>query len=102
MDLQNVSDADIQKELERRRQVATEQERNSRDLHRVWVLENKDKLLELVPAHNRTSCSDKNLANAWDGRCVRCVLMEAKAYNNFNADLKVVVDIHIKVLPELK
>lgn len=33
----------------------------------------------LVPDHDRTSCSDDNLANS-DGRCTRCMLLDALAH----------------------
>lgn len=48
------------------------------------VVRNVDALLEIVPTHNRTSCSDKTHCNY--GRCVRCTLIQIKEEQWFNGD----------------
>ncbi|MFE1816458.1 hypothetical protein [Metapseudomonas otitidis] len=64
-------------------------------------------LLNFVPNHTRTSCSDENIAN-WhttagrDGypRCTRCALLRASLDHEYGEDLNV-SEIRVR-LPEIE
>lgn len=100
--LQSVTDAEIYTELGRRAKVAKEAEMKRRDEHAEWVVKNAFEILKLVPGHSKTNCSDQNTCNAWDGECTRCVLIRAQQDKYFDNSLKLAIDIHLEVLPELK
>ena len=52
-----------------------------------------DALLALVPLHSTTACSDANLLYDYKGRCLRCVLLDAKQCKFLDVDFDVNVTI---------
>jgi hypothetical protein len=68
--------AELDRRAEEHRQMvlAMKRERNN------FILENIDAILQLVPEHGRTSCSDDAINNGvWGGyRCKRCILLDIR------------------------
>ena len=79
LNLDQFSDADLKAELKRRedekkRQILDQREKNAEFWHSKI-----NHILELVPEHSRTTCSDNDPANEY--RCNRCYLLYAQKYD---------------------
>ena len=94
-ELANISKREKEIEEEKRR---IEKEENDNLL--AILRENKDIILKILPKnHDRKSCSDEHLANAYmDGkypRCTRCMLLDI-LNNEYIDDYKIEFDIKIR------
>lgn len=81
MDLRNVTEVDLQNELDRRAQERRNDRNAKQDVRVESVRKALPALLSLV-GHSRTSCSDKDFSNASRG-CARCALLELQDYDTF-------------------
>src|SRR5712672_1415509 len=102
MELNTATDTEIYVELQRRRELAKAAELKLREEHAHWVLANCDDILKQVLKHSKSNCDDDNTTNAWDAKCTRCVLVRAQQDKYFDSSLRLTIDIHLEVLPELK
>ncbi len=90
MDLKNISEADLKAELKRREDEKLAEEKQKRDETAATCLRHIDALLELVPDHSRTTCSDSNHCNgeythsSGNCRCLRCYLLECKLHEQWS------------------
>lgn len=55
----------------------------------------KGLLQALLPEHDRTSCSDLDLANADSARCIRCVILQSLKYRDFPSNVDIYLAGHI-------
>lgn len=97
MNLDQFSDVELVKELERRKEIKRQEELSRRQQNADFWISKVDLLLELIPNHCRTSCSDTNAIN--DERCTRCYLLCAKSCNFWDLDRH--LNINIIKLPTL-
>ena len=81
----------LQAEVERRDDLKKKQEQIRREKNAELWKSKVDVLLDLVPGHSRTSCSDDNTAND-DRGCTRCYLIYAQRYD-WDYDKKLVIRI---------
>lgn len=79
--LQLFTDEDLRKEIERRKSVRREQERQARIERNKRII---PALLAVVDTHSRTSCDDENHCNAHVDGCDRCYLLEIRAYGEYD------------------
>lgn len=82
-DLHDVPDEELAAEMQRRAKERREAEERARMEREARWFSQIEVMLQLVPNHTRTTCSDTNTRNGtdnnlWGYRCVRCVLLEAK------------------------
>lgn len=80
-DLTNVPLDQLRAEVRRREDEAKRQRNENLQLRQALIVTHIDTLLQLVPEHDRTSCSDSNPSNAASGRnprCNRCQLLQIK------------------------
>lgn len=77
MPLSDYDDNALSAELNRREQLRKETEEKLLVEKSVIIHKHVDALLELVPNHSRTSCSDDDPGNA--GRCARCTLLQTQS-----------------------
>ena len=75
--LERFTDEDLTKELERRAVIKKELAREALIKRQSLIYNNVDTLLELVPEHHRTSCSDTNHFNHCED-CAACWLLFIK------------------------
>lgn len=80
--ISEITTADLEAELKRRREEAARIEAETRYQAELLVVENIDALIYLTP-HSRTSCSDENPINgigsaSYGARCNRCLLLGVK------------------------
>ena len=79
--------AELVAELARLEAEEAEEAATARRLRWANLLANKAALLAVFPEHDRTSCSDDNVANGFYSRsdngprCTRCALLEAEEWN---------------------
>ena len=90
-ELSNISEEDLKKELQRRKDERFQQALAVRDKKIEHWMKHLDAILALVPEHSRTYFSDTNL----NGRdcCARCKLLEFKQGAYWDKDY--IVDINI-------
>lgn len=94
MDLSEFTDAQLSYELERRAKEAEETARLKRETDAQWALTNIDALLELVPEHSGTGCTDRKSSAYYEpSRCNRCFLLQAKRNHHFDSDYAVKINI---------
>lgn len=87
------TDQELFDELQRREEERkAARERKEADLRNA-LLRNIEGILELVPEHQRTSCSDTRIVNMFRARCARCVLLSIKSENWVPTDIKVTVEV---------
>lgn len=77
MNLEDLTDAQLQGELLRRREAARAKELKARLERNLLIHEHLDTLLLFV--EHRGKCDDKTPSNR--GHCARCELLECKQYN---------------------
>jgi hypothetical protein len=85
-DLTNVPLDQLRAEVQRRENEAKQQRNENLALRQALIVDHVDTLLQLVPEHGRTSCSDANPGNAASDRnprCNRCQLLRIKQ-DNYN------------------
>jgi hypothetical protein len=92
--LESVAEADLLAEIARRRAIRDEQEKVKRLAQQQLWLSSVDFLLTLVPNHNQTSCSDKDVSNGDNLRCSRCILLVAKRYAMWDEQASVEITIN--------
>lgn len=71
-------------------------ERRARNLLKIRELKKHPETLKAMQ-HDRTSCSDRNPCNGWDGeraRCVKCHLMEILEEEDDRFEVSLSADIH--------
>jgi len=93
-DLKNISKKALLAELHRREELENKVEEERVARQRECWLNAVGTLLQLVPEHGRTSCSDDEPHNT--GRCTRCDLLQVKRDQYWPEDL--VLDLHIVTL----
>ncbi len=98
LNLDQFSDADLQAELKRREEVKKEEQLQHREEQATFWQSKIDLLLEVVPKHCRTSCSDTKAIN--DERCTRCYLLSCQSSGFWDSDRS--LHIHTSKLPEIK
>jgi hypothetical protein len=76
--LDHFSDAELQAELKRRREAEKQRIIEQREADAQFWTEKIDHILELIPEHGRTTCSDANPKN--EHRCSRCYALYAKQF----------------------
>jgi len=78
--LAGATNAQLRAEIERRRKEHVENEKARVEALRKWVRVHVDDLLEVLPDHSRTSCSDENPCND-NWLCDRCILLRIKEFD---------------------
>ena len=78
----------LREELLRRDDAAQIEERQRRDRMAEAYLELLPHLLRLVPRHETDRCSDSDLK---EDSCIRCRLLYAKEYNEWDRDQEIVL-----------
>lgn len=96
LNLSQFSNKQLETELKQRREEEKRQILEQRDIDAEFWGSKVDTILELVPEHCRTSCSDTNAVN--DTRCKRCYLLYVK---QFHWDPDRGLSITINKLPEV-
>ncbi|SRR5581483_4661272 len=98
--LEDVATSNLVQELERRKKAVRDSVVAKRRAEQAVALENIDALLQLVPEHSRTSCSDDKPSNH-NGRCKRCFLLVAKDSGWWDLDFKLEIDIYLEAVSSL-
>jgi hypothetical protein len=83
MDIKEISTKDLQAELQRREHEAALEAQRKREAKEQFWIEHLELILQLIPEHSRTSCSDENPNNY--GRCDRCTLLEMRGSTYWNS-----------------
>jgi hypothetical protein len=78
--LSRVPETELQAELQRREDTKERAEKIRKQRVHDWVTANIERLLELAPGHDRTSCSDEHPGNSGRAQCERCVLLRIKEH----------------------
>lgn len=97
MNLDTVSNQELEQELARRRAAEELRLREERQQRLKEIIENKEVLLKFIK-HGRTSCSDENPINGlfsgdYAPRCNRCALLEL---SDHHSDIEIDVDLSIR------
>jgi hypothetical protein len=78
LNLNQFSDAELQAELKKRREAEKQRIIEQREADAQFWTEKIDLILELIPEHSRTTCSDADPKN--EHRCSRCYVLYAKQF----------------------
>ena len=92
-DLQYIPEAELLKELDRRRKAAAAEKERKRREAADLNLTKIDAYLEIFSEHGRTGCSDDDSYH-FDGRCNRCTLLNIKRDNYWPSELTVDIMLH--------
>lgn len=94
--LQSISDEELRKELILREADRRAQENKKNANNALFVLQNVQLLLTLVPTHDTSNCSDETPKSAYldhgHARCRRCMLLHIQEHQ-YNDDVGLEIDL---------
>ncbi len=94
MDLSQISDHDLQEEVEKREKIRKEKQDTENKKRTNLISEHLDAFI-FLSRHTKTSCCDTNPCNYWRNECPRCSLLFAKSNKYVDFD----IEISVKNLP---
>lgn len=95
MDLSQISDHDLQEEIEKREKIRKEKQDIENQKRTNLISEHLDAFISLS-RHTKTNCCDTDPRNYWRNECPRCSLLFAKSNKYVDFD----IEISVKNLPD--